>query len=332
LFSSLLTIVVAAALSYVLTWLLMPLLQRYALAKPNARSSHKLPTPQGAGIAVIAATLVTIAAFAAVTRTEVSIYALGATFFIAVVGAADDIRSLPVLARLLAQAIAVAAILSTWPGDIRIFPFGPLWIERSILLLAGIWFVNLVNFMDGLDWMTVAEAVPIAGAILALGLLGHLPPITAVVAGALGGALIGFAPFNRPVAKVFLGDVGSLPIGLLLGWCLLELAHRNQFTAALLLPLYYLADATITMLRRLFARETVWVAHRSHFYQRATNNGFSVLNVVGTVFGLNLALAALAIASTLVTSPAVKIIALIAGAAVVGLILFRFSQARRPAP
>ncbi|MEH6949979.1 glycosyl transferase [Nitrobacter sp. NHB1] len=309
----------------------MPLMQRYALAKPNARSSHKLPTPQGAGIAVIAATLVTTVAFAAVARTEASFYALGATFFIAIVGAADDIRSLPVLARLLAQAIAVGAILSTWPGDVRIFPLGPLWIERGVLLLAGVWFVNLVNFMDGLDWMTVAEAVPIAGAIVALGLLGHLPPMTVIVAGALGGALIGFAPFNRPVAKVFLGDVGSLPIGLLLGWSLLELAYRGQLTAALLLPLYYLADATITMLRRLFAGETIWAAHRSHYYQRATNNGFSVLDVVGTVFGLNLVLAALAISSTLVTSPAVKIIALIAGAAVVGLILFRFSKVRRPA-
>jgi UDP-N-acetylmuramyl pentapeptide phosphotransferase/UDP-N-acetylglucosamine-1-phosphate transferase len=328
--SLLLAVVLAAALSYVLTWLLMPLLQRYALAKPNARSSHKLPTPQGAGIAVIAATLVAIIAFAAVTKTETSIYALGATLFIAIVGAADDIRSLPVLARLLAQAIAVGAILSTWPGDIRIFPLGPLWVERGILLLAGIWFVNIVNFMDGLDWMTVSEVVPIVAAIVALGSLGHLPPMTAIVAGALGGALIGFAPFNRPVAKVFLGDVGSLPIGLLLGWCLLELAYRGQFTAALLLPLYYLADATVTMLRRLFAGETIWAAHRSHYYQRATNNGFSVLDVVGTVFGLNLGLAALAIASTLVTSPAAKISALIVGAAVVGLILFRFSHVRRP--
>jgi UDP-N-acetylmuramyl pentapeptide phosphotransferase/UDP-N-acetylglucosamine-1-phosphate transferase len=140
--------------------------------------------------------------------------------------------------------------------------------------------------------------------------------------------LIGFAPFNRPVANDFLGDAASLPMGLLLGWCLLELAFRGEFTAALLLPLYYLADATITMLRRLFAGETIWAAHRSHYYQRATNNGFSVLDVVGTVFGLNLVLAALAIASTLVTSPAAKIIALIVGAAVVGLILFRFSRLR----
>ena len=328
LLSPVLAIVVAAVLAFALTWLLMPLLQRYALAKPNARSSHTLPTPQGAGIAVIAATLVTVIAFAIVTKTQVSTYALSATLFIAIIGAADDIRSLPVLTRLLAQAIAVGAILSIWPGDLRIFPPCPLWIERCVLLVAGVWFVNLVNFMDGLDWMTAAETVPVAGAIVALGLLGHLPSMTAVVAGALGGAMLGFAPFNRPVAKVFLGDVGSLPIGLLLGWCLLELAYRGHVAAALLLPLYYLADATITVLRRLAAGEKIWAAHRSHFYQRATNNGFSVLDVVGTVFGLNLVLAALAIASTWMTSPASDIIALAVGAAFVGLTLSRFSRSR----
>jgi len=83
-----------------------------------------------------------------------------------------------------------------------------------------------------------------------LGSLGEFPSSTTIVAAALCGAMIGFAPFNRPVAKVFLGDVGSLPIGLLLGWCLLELAFRQHVIAALLLPLYYLADATMTLLRR----------------------------------------------------------------------------------
>ena len=108
--------------------------------------------------------------------------------------------------------------------------------------------------------------------------------------------MLGFAPFNRPVAKIFLGDVGSLPIGLLLGWCLLQLAWHQQFAAALLLPLYYLSDATVTLLRRMARREPFWAAHRSHFYQRATDNGFTVLRVVSEVFALNVALAALAIA------------------------------------
>ena len=151
------------------------------------------------------------------------------------------------LPRLLLQAVAVGAILFTAPGDLRIVPACPLWIERGLLLLAGLWFVNLVNFMDGLDWMTVAEVVPITGAMVVLGSLGEFPLSATIVAAALCGAMLGFAPFNRPVAKIFLGDVGSLPIGLLLGWCLLQLAYHQQFAAALLLPLYYLLDATVTL-------------------------------------------------------------------------------------
>src|SRR5260221_13451272 len=100
----------------------------------------------------------------------------------------------------------------------------------------------------------------------------------------LAGALLGFAPFNRPVARLCLGDVGCLPIGLLTVWCLLELASRHHFAAAMLLPLYYLADATITLFRRILNGERFWDAHRSHFYQRATDNGLSVRQVVSNVF------------------------------------------------
>jgi UDP-N-acetylmuramyl pentapeptide phosphotransferase/UDP-N-acetylglucosamine-1-phosphate transferase len=306
-------------------------LLRHALARPNARSSHRLPTPQGAGIAVIVATLVVAAmiiACADSTEFRFPFAVFAATLFIAVVGAADDIKSIPVLARLILQALAVSAVLFAASGDLRIIPACPVWIERGLLLLAGLWFVNLVNFMDGLDWMTVAEVVPVTAALVVLGLLGELSASATIVAAALGGAMIGFAPFNRPVAKVFLGDVGSLPIGLLLGWCLLELVQRQHFAAAVLLPLYYLADATVTLLRRLVRGEPVWAAHRSHFYQRATDNGFPVLRVVGEVFVLNLGLAILAIGSTRLQSAAVTIVLCLAGSLAVALVLYRFSRRR----
>ena len=250
----------------------------------------------------------------------------GASLFIAIVGFADDLKSLPVSLRLTLQALAIGAILFTTSGTLRIAPSWPLWLERGLLLLAGLWFVNLVNFMDGLDWMTVAEVVPITGAMIVLGSLGEFPASTTIVAAALCGAMIGFAPFNRPVAKVFLGDVGSLPIGLLLGWCLLELAFRQHVIAALLLPLYYLADATMTLLRRIIRREPFWTAHRSHFYQRATDNGFTVPQVVGEVLALNLILAALAIASTTTNAGAVGVLLLLTGALAVALVIYRFSR------
>jgi UDP-N-acetylmuramyl pentapeptide phosphotransferase/UDP-N-acetylglucosamine-1-phosphate transferase len=252
----------------------------------------------------------------------------GATLFIAFVGFVDDIRSIPVLPRLLLQAAAVGAVLFWAPADLRIAPSLPLGVERGLILLAGLWFVNLVNFMDGLDLMTVAEVVPIAAALILLGLLSGFPALPTLIAAALCGAMFGFAFFNRPVAKVFLGDVGSLPIGLLLGWCLLQLAWHQHLTAALLLPLYYLADATLTLLRRIAKHEPFWAAHRSHFYQRATNNGFSVTRVVTEVFVLNTGLALLAIISINANSMLTDAFTLLVAAIGVALTLYRFSGAR----
>jgi UDP-N-acetylmuramyl pentapeptide phosphotransferase/UDP-N-acetylglucosamine-1-phosphate transferase len=325
----LLAALLAAILSAGAIRLIRPHLLRHALAKPNARSSHLVPTPQGAGIAVIFATLVSfgIAVAGGADLFSYPVFMIfGATLFIAALGFADDIRPVPVLPRLLLQALAVGAIIAIFPGEFRITPAMPLWLERGLLVFAGLWFVNLVNFMDGLDWMTAAEVVPITATIAVLGLVGEAPHAAAALAAALCGAMIGFAPFNRPVASIFLGDVGSLPIGLLLGWLLLQLALQEHIAAALLLPLYYLADATLTLLRRLMRGEPFWVAHRSHFYQRATDNGFTVSQVVRDVFALNVALAALAATSIALRSHAADAALLAFGAAAVAFVLFRFSR------
>jgi len=321
----------AAVVSALVIRLIRPQLLKHALAKPNARSSHQVPTPQGAGIAVIAATLLVaglVLAYFTDANSNFPAALFTATLFIAALGFADDIKPVPVLPRLLLQAIAVGAIVLTSPSDLRIASSVPFWIERGLLVLAGLWFVNLVNFMDGLDWMTVAEVVPVTAALALLGLFGELPLTAAIVAAALCGAMIGFAPFNRPVASIFLGDVGSLPIGLLLGWCLLQLAWQQHLAAALLLPLYYLADATVTLIRRLIRREPFWIAHRSHFYQRATDNGFTVTQVVSEVLTLNLALAALAAFSIKAPTSAATALLMGLGAAAVAATMFRFSRPR----
>jgi UDP-N-acetylmuramyl pentapeptide phosphotransferase/UDP-N-acetylglucosamine-1-phosphate transferase len=323
--TSLFAVVAAALLSAVITRAIHPLLQRYALARPNARSSHRIPTPQGAGIAVISATLLVAAAGALAAGLTPPLVLFGATLSIALVGMVDDIRPIPVLPRLLLQGAAVAAIVYSAPVDLRIAPALPLWIEQTVVLVAGLWFVNLVNFMDGLDLMTVAEVVPVTAAMMLLAWLGDYPSLPALIAAALCGAMLGFAPSNRPVAKVFLGDVGSLPIGLLLGWCLLQLAWHHHLIAALLLPLYYLTDATVTLLRRMAKREPFWAAHRSHFYQQATDNGFTVRQVVAEVFALNIVLAALAIASVMAPA-AISVLALLLGIAAVAAVLFHFSR------
>ena len=327
-------VICAAALTAILIVRLRPWLIRYAMARPNARSSHKTPTPQGGGIAIVAAFLVVAGVAMPATGTWSDQIALNiaavfmATVLIAVLGAVDDIKPTGVVLRLLFQFIAVASVIAVLPSDFQMTPFLSWWLERVLLVLAGVWFVNLVNFMDGLDWMTVAEMVPVAGGMVLLGVMGVLPAYAVVCALAVLGTLIGFAPFNRPVARLFLGDVGSLPLGLIVGWLLALLANKGHLAAALLLPLYYLMDASITLLRRLSKGERVWQAHRSHFYQRATDNGFTVMQVVAHVFGVNILLLGLALICVRINTPAAEIAALAAGVAIVSWLLTRFSRRR----
>jgi UDP-N-acetylmuramyl pentapeptide phosphotransferase/UDP-N-acetylglucosamine-1-phosphate transferase len=330
---ALLVVAAAAALSAGLIVVLLPALRRHALARPNLRSSHLEPTPQGGGIAVVVATAVV--ALAAVTlvappdeRLQLA-WVLAAAALIAAVGAIDDVRPVPVLPRLLLQALAVAVMIAALPADLRIVPPLPWTVERSLLALAALWFVNLANFMDGIDWMTVAEAVPVTGGLVVLGWLGALPSAAVVAALALLGAIAGFAPFNRPVARLFLGDVGSLPLGLLLAWLLILLALDGHVAAALLLPLYYLADASLTLARRLLAGERVWQSHRTHFYQRATDGGFTVSEIVARVFAVNLALAALAVFGAVIPGWPVAVATLAVGAALVAWPLRAFARGKR---
>jgi UDP-N-acetylmuramyl pentapeptide phosphotransferase/UDP-N-acetylglucosamine-1-phosphate transferase len=313
-----LTLTVAAAFASGLVLAMMPLLRRYALARPNARSSHAQPTPQGAGLAVVLATVLAtgiglLIASAGEDVAREAAMVLAAAVILAATGAIDDLRPLGPLAKLVPQVVAVAlVVVFASPGEARLFPTLPLALDRALAILAGVWFVNLVNFMDGIDWITVAGCgVPLA-ALAILGAVTFQQGVTApLLAAALCGALIGFSPFNKPVARVFLGDVGSLPIGLILGYGLYRLALAGHLAAALILPLYYLWDSGSTLLRRMSRGETFWEAHRSHIYQRATNAGWSVAAVVRQIFVLDLMLGALAFVSVWQDSLAVSAVMLV---------------------
>jgi UDP-N-acetylmuramyl pentapeptide phosphotransferase/UDP-N-acetylglucosamine-1-phosphate transferase len=327
-------ILVAGLCSAALIVLLRPLLLRHALARPNARSSHATPTPQGGGAAVVVATIVTLGIVGGFAADERALLAGllplgGAVIMLAIVGAIDDVYAIGALPRLAAQAVAVIAMVATLPVELRAVPALSLPIERAAEVLAGLWFVNLVNFMDGIDWMTVVESVPVTVSVFAFSRIGAVPPAAALVALALCGAMLGFAPFNRPVARLFLGDVGSLPVGLILFWLLLQLAGSGHLAAALLLPLYYVADATITLLRRIVRGERITEGHRAHFYQLANTRGFSVMAVVRAVFVVNVVLAALADASIRAASFIFDLVALALGGAVVVALLVWMWRGRR---
>jgi UDP-N-acetylmuramyl pentapeptide phosphotransferase/UDP-N-acetylglucosamine-1-phosphate transferase len=327
-------VVVAALLAAALIVALLPSLTRYALAKPNARSSHRMPTPQGGGIAVVAATLAVIGIALIFTTVAASVnvslpIVAAAIVVMTGLGATDDVRPLPVAPRLVLQAVVVAAMLYAVPEQIRVIPALPWWFERCLLLIGGLWFVNLVNFMDGIDWMTVAEAVPLTATLAIIGFAGGLPAYATALALALGGAMIGFAYFNRPTARIFLGDVGSLPLGLMLGFLLLLVAGAGHLIAALLAPLYYLADATVTLLRRTARGEPLLQAHRAHFYQRAADNGFTTTGIVARVFAVNIGLGVLSVTTVLIPNLITGIVALIAGTILVAWLLVVFAQGKK---
>ncbi len=329
-----LTLVAAtAALACLLILGLRPLLIRYVMAVPNARSSHKRATPQGAGIAVIAALLV-VALAVQLWRPEA---ASGPALFpvilagvvLSALGLIDDARSLPVWLRFAVQTAAALLLAFTLPPDLRIFHDAvPLWAERALIVFGAVYLINAINFLDGIDLITVAQVVPMTLGVAMLAFLGAVPTNIGTLALVLCGAMAGFAFFNRHPAKVFLGDAGSLPIGLLLALMLTYVAGTS-LAAALLLALYTLLDSGVTLIRRSYNREAIFTAHRSHFYQRAVISGMSVPEVSLRVFVLCLLLASLAVATALTHSHVVHLLLLALGAGATGYVLYGFSRGRR---
>lgn len=279
----------------------MPMLKRYALARPNARSSHRVPTPQGAGALVMVAMLGAIGIVALVLApggfgpdtTRYFGTVLAAAVTLAVIGAIDDLRPLSPWLRLPAQALAVGAVVLAAPTEWVLFAGAPPAAEMGVAILAGVWFVNLTNFMDGIDEITVAGFLPLAIAVVVA--LAPAPDTGTPIAAALAGGLLGFWALNRHPAKVFLGDVGSLPIGLIGAALLYELACTVSLAAALILPMYHVLDATSTLLLRVKDGEALFEAHRRHAYQRAVDCGRSAGAVSRDVGAHNFVLAGLAV-------------------------------------
>ena len=268
------------------TRLLIPLLaHREVLDHPNERSSHRVPTPRGGGIAVVGSVLLawTVLARGGSVPSGVFGIALGAVL-LAAVSWLDDLRGLSPVVRLLAQAAAVAIGLFVLPG-----PQEPL--HLAAIGLVWIWWINLFNFMDGIDGLAGSEAAAIGAGLLLFASVGvGADPALRALAAAVTGAAVGFLVWNWSPARVFLGDVGSVPLGYVLGFLLLGLALRGHWRVALILPLYFLADATITLARRLVRGERVWEAHREHFYQQAVRRGLGHAAVVKRVIAADLVL------------------------------------------
>ncbi|MEQ8814620.1 MAG: glycosyltransferase family 4 protein [Thalassobaculum sp.] len=312
------------------------LTRRAVLDRPNERSSHTAPVPRGGGLAVVAAIAVGWIWLAAADAEPVHWLApLAATLALAALSFVDDLRSLGAGVRLGAQALAVAVGLWALDGRGALAAFAPAWIDLPLTALGWLWFVNLYNFMDGIDGITGTETVSIGLGLAGLAVLGIAPAAVLGPALVLVAAAAGFMVWNWHPARIFLGDVGSVPLGYLLGLLLVVVAGgegeggggataAGGLVAALLPPLVYLVDATLTLGRRLARGENPARAHREHVYQRAVIAGASHSAVCLLIAAANLVLVGLAC----FLAPAAPLVALAAGAVAVA-VLF---AALRPAP
>lgn len=296
--------IAAAGLSVLATGEVLGYLRRrQILDRPNERSSHKHPTPRGGGLGVVPAVLVTWAVLALVPLPlgpgQFSRWAwvsIAGAMLLMIASWIDDRHTLPSAPRFLGQFVVVGGALALLPAGALVFQgWLPPLADRAVAAIAWVWFVNVFNFMDGIDGITGIEAGSLGGGVAlvvaATGTATGLAPFAL----ALGAAAVGFLVWNWHPAKLFLGDVGSVPLGFLLGGLLLQLALAGQLAAALILPAYYVADATLTIGLRIVRGEPFLRPHRQHFYQRAVQAGKRHDQVALVVLAGNLLLIACAL-------------------------------------
>jgi UDP-N-acetylmuramyl pentapeptide phosphotransferase/UDP-N-acetylglucosamine-1-phosphate transferase len=287
-----------------LAWIVLQILRRRAiLDQPNERSSHTRPTPRGGGWGVMLALLPfwLWATWRSGRLDDASeLLLVAGTLVLMGISWVDDRRGLGPAIRFAAQFAAAGLVMGTLPRDLSLSAgLLPLPLDRFAATIVWLWFVNLFNFMDGIDGITGGSAAAM-GIGLMLVWLRHGPDQLEAFRGAMIAAVaMGFLVWNWQPARIFLGDVGSIPLGYLLGYELVRLAMDGGQVPALIVALYYLADATITLLRRARRGERVWQAHRQHYYQRSTQLGRSHGRTAATATLVEFALAIFAWWATL---------------------------------
>lgn len=277
-----------------------PLVRSFVVSRglldvPNDRSSHRIATPRGGGIAVVAVVTlgsVVLALLGLLTWPLLLTLLLGGVA-VAAIGYADDRHRLQPRTRLaihsLAAVLAIACLGGLAPLGLGAHVKDLGWFGAVLALLGIVWVINLFNFMDGIDGIAASEALFVAGAGA---LLSQAPGYTGVSLSAwlLCGACAGFLVWNWPPARIFLGDVGSGYVGFVLAVLALGDSHRdpNAIWQWLILGGVFFVDATVTLARRCLRGERVHQAHRQHAYQWLARRGRSHAKVTLSVLAVNL--------------------------------------------
>lgn len=295
----------------------------YLLDIPNARSNHAAPTPKGGGIAVVFALIICL------LIADINYAIILSLLMLAAVSLLDDLIDVPAIIRLLVQILAVALPLTLL--QVPVFDGAlPMWLDKLVTGILWVWFINLFNFMDGIDGISPSEMFSISLGFCLISVFNNtFPDPLSVYSLIVYAAACGFLWWNWHPAKIFLGDVGSVPIGFLMGYLLLLAVLSGYGYAAAILPAYYLSDSGITLFKRLVAGKKIWVAHSEHYYQRAVRKGMRHDSVVKFILGVNLLLILLAVLATI--NPEIAIFELAMAYMSVFMVLGFFAHEYQPA-
>jgi len=269
---------------------------------PDERTNHSVPTPRGGGIAVISTILLflIIASFYHEGLfAKIMPIIIGATI-LSILSWIDDKRGLSPLIRFSTQIITIS-IITLFFMDKALFnnDYIPYFIMVVFVIILWTWFLNLFNFMDGINGITSVETISICVGIVAIVSIKNLDSHFAFISALCASSILGFLFWNWGNAKIFLGDVGSISMGFILGWLMLEIASKGYWSPMIILSLYYLFDSTYTITKRLLKKEKIWLPHSQHFYQKAVRSGKSHANVTTAILITNIALIILAIVTSI---------------------------------
>jgi Fuc2NAc and GlcNAc transferase len=267
------------------------------VAEVTARSSHAAPTPTGGGIGIVLASSLAALFLAIQYPFEIAPVILGG-ILIAIIGYLDDRQPIPARWRLGAQILLAGAVVSTVPFEVLGPQLGfalPDWLLLTSLALGGALWINLYNFMDGIDGLAASEAVFVL--LAALGIALSFQPALFLQGlfwwmAWVAATCLGFLVLNWPPAKIFMGDTGSTWLGLMLFFFAVASIASGWLSPAqwLILTAAFLADSMTTLLRRAVNGEPVWQAHRRHAYQHLQRRLGSHARATLVYIGINIAM------------------------------------------
>ena len=328
--SELITIFFVSLISSVLgTRILITTLTHFGIVDiPGNRRAHLKITPRGGGVSLVIIFIFIIISWREIMGIPPMWRFIGIFFQVALISFVDDLKNTHASIRFIIHLCGAMAVLSIYLTPNLLFhQLLPDSLDFAVATICLTAFINIYNFMDGIDGITASQSIHLAITILLVcflqkSMIIHVTLVQIIATIILGWSL-GFLIFNWQPASIFIGDVGSISIGFLLGICLILLAASGQklFISSIIMCLYYISDGGLTILIRLIKGEKIWQPHLQHFFQKAVRKGMSHKQIVSNIIICNFCLMILSL-----TSLYFCVISIILALLTVTLVLFRFAK------